>query len=207
MTRQDQEPSNASPLDTELMLQTREGDASAFEQIYSRHYRKVLNFFFAMSRDAGLAEDLCHETFLRIWKFRGRYAATGPFVAYLFAFARNIWFEKRRSLSRFAMQGYRVAQSEWDECADSGPLGNPADALDRAELGEAIERAIDGLPDDQRMAFVLRTVEGLSLEEIAAVMMCPVNTVRSRRILAVRKLRSSLRRLFASRVSSHSKVL
>jgi RNA polymerase sigma-70 factor (ECF subfamily) len=69
----------------------------------------------------------------------------------------------------------------------------PDEAAQNAELMNHITTALDQLPDEQRMAFVLRTVQGLSLDEISSVMQCPVNTVRSRRLLAIRRLRDALR--------------
>jgi RNA polymerase sigma-70 factor (ECF subfamily) len=69
----------------------------------------------------------------------------------------------------------------------------PDEAAQNAELRDRITAALDELPDEQRMAFVLRTVQGLSLEEISTTMQCPLNTVRSRRLLAIRHLRNALR--------------
>ena len=93
--------------DTTLMLRVRWGDERAFVELYRRYHRKLMDFFYGMSRNAQTAEDLCQETFLRVWKLRRRYAATGSFPAYLFAFARNVWLErcretKRRQALRFA---------------------------------------------------------------------------------------------------------
>jgi RNA polymerase sigma factor (sigma-70 family) len=64
-----------------------------------------------------------------------------------------------------------------------------------SELDDRIFAALDNLPEEQRMAFILRTVEDMSLEDIAVVMQCPVNTVRSRRLLAIKRLREVLRGL------------
>jgi len=68
-------------------------------------------------------------------------------------------------------------------------------AAARSELAECIFGALDELPVEQRMAFVMRNVEGLSIREIASAMQCPVNTIRSRKILAVKKLREALKGL------------
>lgn len=183
------------PPDSILMLRVRQDDDHAFAELYHRYYRRLQNFFYGMSRDVQAAEDLCQETFLRIWKLRRRYAATGSFAGYLFSFARNIWLERCREVRRRQKLGIRrYTDEDWQAVA--GPPGDhPDEAAVRAEIGERVYEALDRLPDEQRMVFVLRTVEGLSTDEIAAVMKCPVNTVRSRKILAVNKLRRALQGL------------
>jgi len=76
--------------DVALMLRVRHGDTCAFEELYHRYIRRLLNFFYAMGRDVQQAEDLAHETFLRVWRQRTKYAATGTVPSYLFAFARFV---------------------------------------------------------------------------------------------------------------------
>ncbi len=179
--------------DNTLMLRVREDDDDrAFAELYTRYYRKVLNFFYGMGRDVQAADDLCQETFLRIWKLRRRYGATGSFAGYLFTFARNIWLERCRELGRRRKLGMRQETDEfWDRLA--GPArDHPDEVAARAELGDRIFDAVEQLPEEQRMVFVLRSVKGLSTDEIAVIMRCPANTVRSRKRLAVNKLRRAL---------------
>lgn len=187
----------ANPADTsaQLMLRVRDGDTSAFSLLYDEHHRRVLNFFYGLSTDAQLAKDLCQETFLRIWTFRTRYAATGSFVAYILTFARYVWLEQCRELSKRNRLGGRSGSDESLEQVPAGPSARPDNSAISVELGSHIVDALERLPEDQRMVFVLRVVEGLSAEETASVMQCPVNTVRSRKILALKKLRKSLRTL------------
>ncbi len=176
--------------DIELMLAAQGDSADAFEALYQRYYRKLQNFFCAMGRNPALAEDLCHETFLRVWKLRKRYAATGSFPAYLFTFARMVWFERCREAKR--AQRDQTVQAGWYAEAEQNKGGSPQFSAERGELSALLDQAMNELPEDQKMAFVLRVVDGLPLEDIAKVMQCPVNTVRSRKLLAVRKLRELL---------------
>jgi len=180
--------------DTELMRQVQRGSEPAFGALYRRHCRKLLDYFHGMTRDAQLSEDLCHETFMRIWQLRARYKASGSFVAYLFAIARHILQERYRTV-RKERRVERLAESEPERLTVEP--ATPERLTYRNELGDRIAAALEELPEEQRTAFVLRTVNGLSLEEIAEVMNCPVNTVRSRRLLAVRRLRSLLGGLLA----------
>lgn len=182
---------------TDVALMTRAGmdDADAFALLYRRHFRKVLDFFYAMCSDRQLSEDLCQETFLRLWRLRERYTPTGSFPAYLFAVARFVWMERRTEAYR------RSTLRSYDDCEDGQVLASrpelaPDVLAERSEMADCIAKAVTALPEEQRIAFVLRAVQGLSLEEIAVVMECPINTVRSRKLLAFKKLRETLRGLF-----------
>ncbi|MBI4558206.1 MAG: sigma-70 family RNA polymerase sigma factor [Candidatus Hydrogenedentes bacterium] len=181
--------------DAALMLRVRWGDEFAFEELYRRYFRKLLNFFYAMSRNPQNAEDLMQETFGRIWKQRCRYEPDGSFAAYVFAFARNIWLERCRVVRREHLASVDVPFENLRI-----PAGSAVDAPDilaeRSEIEQQILSVLVNLPDEQRMAFVMRYVQRLSLNEIAEIMKCPVNTVRSRKLLAVRKLREALRCLY-----------
>ncbi|MBP8128819.1 MAG: sigma-70 family RNA polymerase sigma factor [Candidatus Hydrogenedentes bacterium] len=185
--------------DIALMARVRLGDESAFEELHRRYQRRVLAFFFGMAGDSHAANDLCQETFLRIWKVRRRYRATGAFPGYLFGIARMVWLERCREQRKVLRLGQR---EPLDEYPLSDPAPHPDDRAARSEASRRIGEAIEALPDEQRMVFVMRALRGLSLEDIAAALDCPINTVRSRKILAVKKLRHALAPLFASRAES-----
>jgi RNA polymerase sigma-70 factor (ECF subfamily) len=181
--------------DTTLMLRVRWGDERAFAELYRRYYRRLTDFFYGMGRDFQVSEDLCQETFLRVWKLRTRYAATGSFAAYLFAFARNVWLEKcRESKKRRGMRLAGTMSDGWPHVAATAS-NHPDEVAARAEVEERIFDALGRLPDEQRMVFVMRNIQGLSIEEIALAMQCPMNTVRSRKLLAIKKLREALKSL------------
>lgn len=189
--------------DDELMLRVQWGSEYAFAELYRRYFGKLDRFFYGMAcrgmacrgarRDASLAEDLCHETLLRVWQLRARYVPSGSFPSFLFGVARNIWLERQRA----ARKDWRIENAlNGSGQAEFGHVTTPDHAAHCEELNESIRDALASLPDDQRMAFVLRTIDGLSLDEIAHIMECPVNTVRSRRMLAIGRLRTALRGLF-----------
>jgi RNA polymerase sigma-70 factor (ECF subfamily) len=154
-----------------------------------------MHFFYGMSRNTQISEDLCQETFLRVWKLRRKYAATGSFPAYLFAFARNVWLEQCREIKKRERLGKRQSADDGWQLVPASPSTRPDAAAMRSEIEERIFDALDELPAEQRMAFVMRAIEGLSIDEIASAMQCPVNTVRSRKLLAVKKLRGVLKGL------------
>ena len=186
--------------DTDLMLRVQWGSEYAFAELYRRYLGKLHRFFYGMgrgvlpTRDASLADDLCHETFLRLWQMRARYTPTGSFPSYFFRVARNIWHERQRT----AYRDWRI-HCALDSKSSEEPAGSsftPEDSAHHVEIQERVGEVLATLPEEQRMAFVLRSIDGLSLEEIAAIMECPVNTVRSRRQLALARLRAVLRGLF-----------
>lgn len=182
--------------DITLMACVRRGSEAAFEELHRRYQVKLLNFFYGLGRDPHLAGDLCQETFLRIWKIRKRYRATGSFAGYLFGVARLVWRESCRQRGKEwrlgRVQSLEGAVLERAVCPQDGP---GALAM-RAEVSGRIFAALEELPEEQRMVFLLRTVQGLSLGDIAEALDCPVNTVRSRKILAMRKLRHLLGPVF-----------
>jgi len=182
-----------------LMIQVRGGDEGAFEALHDAWQRRVLSFFYGLSRDAALASDLCQETFLRVWKIRRRYRATGSFPGYLFGVARYVWLEHLRRQQRVWQLGAR-SETALAEQAPDGAERRPDYRAARSELEGRILDALDQLPEAQREVFILRNIEGLSLDDIAAALDCPVNTVRSRKLLAMKKLRYLLSEVFTSRL-------
>ncbi|HNR30370.1 MAG TPA: sigma-70 family RNA polymerase sigma factor [Candidatus Hydrogenedentes bacterium] len=184
----------AAVADIALMARVRLGDERAFEELHRRYQRRVLAFFYGMAGDGHAANDLCQETFLRVWKVRRRYRATGSFPGYLFGIARLIWLERCREWRKALRLGQATSFDDaWATLSDPG--AHPDDRAARSETATEIRRALESLPEEQRIVFVMRTIRGLSLEDIAAALDCPINTVRSRKILAVKKLRHALAHL------------
>jgi RNA polymerase sigma-70 factor (ECF subfamily) len=183
-------PDHGEQTELQLMLRVRDGDMAAFERLHDRYQHRMLQFFWMLSRDPHAAAELAQETFLRVWKVRKRYRATGSFAGYLFGIARMIWLERRRAHAYTARLG-RACPLE--EAATRPSTENTPDraALGR-ELSTLIFAALEQLPEEQRVVFVMRSIEGLALDEIAEALDCPVNTVRSRRLLALKKLRHLL---------------
>lgn len=155
--------------DVELMLRVRDDDGVAFSVLYLRYHARIGQFFYGLSRNRTAASDMAQETFLRIWKFRERYSATGSVPAYLFGFARNIWREHCRVGHRqFSLELHAASGRDIERfMAERHP--EPDAAAGRSETHENIFRALDELPEDQRMVFVLRSVESLSLDEVASI--------------------------------------
>ncbi len=181
--------------DITLMMRVRSGDVTAFEILHERYQRKLLNFFYGMSRHAPTAADLCQETFLRVWQVRRRYRASGAFPAYLFGIARMVWREHCRGrASEWRLRNTSDWESQHEPRVAATLSPDYLAMCDEAE--GCILEALQNLSEEQRMVFVMRSIRGVSLADIAAAMDCPVNTVRSRKILGMKRLRRLLDRVF-----------
>ena len=170
------------------------GDTRAFEVLVLRYQARIVNYASAMVRDAG-AEDVAQETFVRAWRGLGRFRGESSFKTWLYRIATNV---ARTHLDRHGRQA-RIADRSLDDEAEplqAGDVPSPApDAETSLVRREAIDRALSELPDELRLALVLRDVEGLDYKEIAGVTGAPIGTVESRIFRARRRLRTLLRPL------------
>ncbi len=182
--------------DESLMLRYRDGDVRAFELLVTRHRKPVYNFILRFVRDTAQAEDVTQETFLRLVKGADAYERQAKFTTWLYTIARNLCVDAsrrgkhRKAASLDAPLGDDDGASLLDLVPDGGA------AVDRQaqsrELAVRLRTAIEALPDEQREIFLLREVADLQFNEIAAVVGCPENTVKSRMRYALEKLREAL---------------
>ena len=186
-----------SARDLELMRRFQAGDADAFTQLYERHLRGLLNFFFRLCWDASMAEDFAQEVLLRVYKSGKHWEPNAKFTTFLYRIARNFWIDHCRLLSTQKEKVSLNAQPTGDgetSLIDRLPddIKPPEDDLDRRELYGAIMKALEQLPEEQRMVFVLSEIEEMKYQEIAEVMDVPVGTIKSRMHTAVAKLQELL---------------
>jgi len=185
-----------SERDKKLMLQVRGGDMAAFEELYARYSRPLLNFFYRLTWDRTFSEDLMQEAFLRLWKGRKNYRPTGKFTTYLFQIAKNHWLNERdkkmRRIRPVSLEAGGEEESnglrEVVPTSERGPVG---DVLNH-ELSAAIARAVEGLSEKLRLVFVLGQVNGIRYADIAETLGIPVGTVKSRMSNAEKAIRGRL---------------
>ena len=183
--------------DESLMLRYRDGDVRAFELLVTRHRKALFNFILRFVRDTAQAEDVTQETFLRLVKGADAYERQAKFTTWLYTIARNLCVDaSRRGKHRKAAS---LDAPIGDEDGSASLLDLVADggaAVDRQaqsrELAVRLRQAIEALPDEQREIFLLREVADLQFNEIANVIGCPENTVKSRMRYALEKLREAL---------------
>ena len=167
------------------MLQVRDDNAVAFEELVSRYHARLVSIFENMVGRRSMAEDLAQEVFLRIYRARKRYTAGSRFSTWLYRIAHNVASNARRSLAR-RKEVNVVAQSHGELSAQ--PLTHmvkeasglmPTRQIDQIERAEIVRAAIGSLNDRQRMALLLSKFEGMSYEEIAQSMELSVSAIKS----------------------------
>jgi len=187
--------------DEDLMLEHAAGSEAAFEELVRRHQKGVLNYTYRMVQNRQIAEELTQEVFIALVKNAQRYKPLAKFTTYLYAIASNIvskeWMRQKRRPRLFNLSNL------WDRWKnaeqESDPLEHVGDeradvlaAFQYEEVSEAVNAALQHLPEHQREAFVLRRFQDLSYDEIASVTDAPVGTVKSRVVRAERALRPYL---------------
>jgi RNA polymerase sigma-70 factor, ECF subfamily len=183
--------------DESLMLRYRDGDVRAFELLVTRHRKPLFNFILRFVRDPAQAEDVTQETFLRLVKGADAYERQAKFTTWLYTIARNLCVDASRRAKHRKVASLDAPVGDDDGSAtlldfvpDQG-AGVDRQAQSR-ELAIRMRAAIESLPDEQREIFLLREVADLQFNEIAAVVGCPENTVKSRMRYALEKLREAL---------------
>jgi RNA polymerase sigma-70 factor (ECF subfamily) len=176
-----------------------QGEASAFAELYDRHDRASFQFLRRLlgSAHADAADDLHQETWIAVARNASRFdPARARFTAWLFTIARRKAFDyfRRRKGVILALTGLDGAA---DQVADSAP--SPLEQVESRESAERIAAAVEALPLEQRSAFLLFSIAGLSLQEIAEVTGAPIETAKSR----LRYARAALRRTLAGERSAH----
>ena len=196
--------------DRELVARWKAGDPGAFEELVRRHESRVYRFLMRMLGDAAEAEDVAQETFLRVYKFAGRYRPESPFTTWLYRIATNLSIEelrRRKRWARLAAFGKLTGAGFGTGGGDGTVVPKIQEDLIRQELTAKVRAAIHTLPPKYRFPVVLRDIQGLSYQEVADVTQLPLNTVRTRlnrgRLMLKEKLRPYLEESGRIRGSDH----
>jgi RNA polymerase sigma-70 factor (ECF subfamily) len=178
--------------DSRLVDRLRRGDPRAFEALVIAHQHRVFGVALRMLRNRAEAEEVAQEVFLRVHRAIDDFRGEAKLSTWLYAIT------SRLCLNRLASGERRLAR-EGDEALTRLASGDddPADALERSEMETALQRAIAELPEERRIVVVLRDLEGLAYEEIAAALDLPLNTVRSRLHRARMDLKEKLERFLS----------
>jgi len=169
-------------IDQELILRVQRGDKRAFDLLVLKYQQKVINLISRYVRDSSEAQDVAQEAFIKAYRALPRFRGDSAFYTWLYRIAINT--AKNHIVSQSRRPPSNGVETEVAEQLDVGvrlqERATPENFLLEEEIGKTVRAAIDDLPDDLRTAITLRELEGLSYEEIANTMSCPVGTVRSR---------------------------
>jgi RNA polymerase sigma-70 factor (ECF subfamily) len=188
-------------VDQALVERVQRGDKRAFELLVSKYQRKIFRLLSRLIRDSAEIEDVAQEAFIKAYRALPNFRGESAFYTWLYRIAINT------AKNHLVAQGRRAPTSTETEVEDAEnfddadqlrDVNTPDSMLQSRQVGEAVNRAIEKLPEDLRTAIVLRELEGLSYEEIAESMNCPIGTVRSRIFRAREAIASELRPLLGT---------
>ena len=177
--------------DSDIMLvqRTLAGEQRAFELLVIKYQRRVERLIGRMVRDVDLVPDIAQETFIRAYKALAQFRGDAQFYTWLYRIAVNTAKKQLLELKRDPLI-YQSQMKSSDDDETSGQEfeqnvsvsdGETPDAvLASKEIAQAVNAALEALPEELRMAITLREMDGLSYEEIAQALECPIGTVRSR---------------------------
>ena len=190
-----------TPADTDLMLveRTVAGDQKAFELLVLKYQRRIERLIGRMVRDTDLVEDIAQETFIRAYRALSQFRGEAQFYTWLYRIAVNTAKKALGDLKRDPLVSENALRGGEDEDETSAveneltTAETPETVLAAKEIAAAVNSAMEALPEELRQAVTLREIEGLSYEEIAEVMNCPIGTVRSRIFRAREAIAAELR--------------
>jgi RNA polymerase sigma-70 factor (ECF subfamily) len=183
--------------DLELVRRAQRNERGAFDLLVLRYQHKVVKLVARLLRDQTEAEDVAQEAFVKAYRALGSFRGDSAFYTWLYRIAVNTARNAIASRQRRPLD-YESELSESEQSALASKLRHtdtPEANVLSEEIRTTVNQAIEQLPEDLRTAIVLREVEGLSYEEIAAAMDCPVGTVRSRIFRAREAIDRSLKPL------------
>ena len=168
--------------DQKLVERVQKGDKGAFDLLVLKYQHKIVNLIMRYVRDPELSLDIAQEAFIKAYRALPRFRGDSAFYTWMYRIAVNTAKNHLAAQRRRPMDIELDLQDpeQYDLHAKLKETDTPEGVVLSNELQETVERAIAALPEDLRTAIILRELEGMSYEEIAQTMECPVGTVRSR---------------------------
>jgi RNA polymerase sigma-70 factor, ECF subfamily len=179
--------SNTATPDSCLILRLREHDFEALGLLFDRYYNQIFRTALAITRDADAAEDIAQDCFLKVHQYAQRIDTSLPLMPWLYRVTVNLsytWITRR--------QKRRISLETLVDTLMSPAMHAPDHLAEVGELQRKVQHALDDLPPNHRVVVVLHYLSGMSIEEIAEVVDCPLGTVKSRLYYARERLRQQL---------------
>jgi RNA polymerase sigma-70 factor (ECF subfamily) len=194
---------NQREADALLVERVKQGDQRAFALLVAKYERRVQRLLSRLVRDSAEIEDITQEAFIKAYRALPQFRGESAFYTWLYRIAINtaknyLATKSRRPATVGEFQG--ADDGEFFDLGDVVEDNNTPDAvLHSRQVAEAVNAAIEALPEDLKAAITLREIEGLSYEEIAQAMDCPIGTVRSRIFRAREAIAQRLRPLLGTK--------
>ena len=169
-------------IDQALVEQVQRGDKQAFDVLVLKYQNKIIQLVYRYVHDSDEARDVAQEAFIKAYRAIGRFRGDSAFYTWLYRIAINTAKNYLVASGRRPPRSDIDAQDaeQYEGASGLKEYATPERLLLKDEIQATVAEAIDALPDDLRTAITLRELEGLSYEEIAQTMDCPIGTVRSR---------------------------
>jgi RNA polymerase sigma-70 factor, ECF subfamily len=170
-------------LDQVLVTRAQQGDKKAFGLLVDKYHRKLGRLLSRMIRDQAEVEDVVQESFIKAYRALHNFRGDSAFYTWLYRIGINTAKNYLVSMGRKpqVMQDVEIEDVEnFDQGFEMRTMDTPETALMTKEIAQTVNDTIANLPDELRTAITLRELEGLSYEDIAVIMQCPIGTVRSR---------------------------
>ena len=195
-----------SDADARLVERVKRGDVKAFEMLVVKYQRRIERLIGRMVRDVDLVQDIAQETFIRAYRALPQFRGDSAFYTWLYRIAVNTAKKALVDLKRDPLVTESARAGSNDDDDETSRVEReltdgetPEAVLASKEIAQAVNAAIEALSEDLRQAITLREIEGLSYEEIAELMNCPIGTVRSRIFRAREAIAQRLRPLLDTR--------
>ncbi|MFY9480040.1 MAG: RNA polymerase sigma factor RpoE [Aquabacterium sp.] len=193
-------------VDAALVARVQQGDQRAFEMLVVKYRRRIERLIARMVRDVDLVEDIAQETFIRAYRALPQFRGESAFYTWLYRIAVNTAKKALMQLKRDPLVSESALASSGDDDDDVSRVENeltdgetPESVLASRQIARTVNEAIEALSDELRQAITLREIEGLSYEDIAELMNCPIGTVRSRIFRAREAISQKLKPLLDTR--------
>lgn len=170
-------------IDQQLVERVQRGDKQAFGLLVAKYQRKLARLLSRLIRDPAEVEDVAQETFIKAYRALPSFRGDSAFYTWLYRIGINTAKNYLVSQGRRAPTSTDFDSEEAETFEDGEQLrdiNTPERLLMTKQIGNTVDAAMEALPDELRTAIVLREIEGLSYDEIASIMDCPIGTVRSR---------------------------
>jgi len=189
-------------IDQQLVERAQQGDKQAFDLLVIKYQRKLARLLSQFIRDASEVEDVTQEAFIKAYRALPSFRGDSAFYTWLYRIgintAKNFLVAQGRRAPT-TTTGFDSEEAEgFEEASQLREMNTPESELTSKQIAQTVNQTLEELPEELRTAITLREIEGLSYEEIAAIMNCPIGTVRSRIFRAREAIAEKLRPLLGT---------
>ncbi|MEY4959829.1 MAG: polymerase sigma factor RpoE [Pseudomonadota bacterium] len=190
-------------IDQQLVERVQRGDKQSFDLLVIKYQRKLARLLSQFIRDAAEVEDVTQETFIKAYRALPSFRGESAFYTWLYRIgintAKNFLISQGRRAPTMTSAGFDIEDAEnFEEGSQLREMNTPESELMSKQIAETVNQTLQELPEELRKAITLREIEGISYEEIATIMNCPIGTVRSRIFRAREIIAEKLRPLLGT---------